>query len=276
MKEYIFLVVFSFSKLLLLAQWTPISQIKTMSSVFNAAASAKDVPVYIARAKYDGGYIIGKLTGKSKAASFVYNGKIVLSKNFDVFVGSGKWVKASAYKVPKNAVQGSKDGNGNPIYMVRGIVADEYCVGMFRLNDDVAWFDFNGVVESLKEFEILTSATGTPVAPPPAMVTTAAILLNGKSIVAVTVTGAPPNSSIYVKLTDIPRIPAIGKYLQTDAQGKVSDNIATNEGNPDWCSLTAAERQTVGVVKIIDTSQQIIATGELSNYYFYMHNVSCN
>jgi Protein of unknown function (DUF3421) len=278
MKKLIFFLVFSLSKMLVFAQWTPISQLKSLSSAFKAGTTVKGIPVYIARAQYDNGYLIGKVTSISNGASFAYNGKEVLLKDYDVFVGTGKWIKASANNLPKNPFQGGTDAKGNPVFIARVPIANEYCVGMFRLNDNTAWVTYNGIVQSFKEFELLALPSDVL----PVTVITRPIEYVGETQVEITITGAMPNSPYNAKVTGTPQILSRSLTIQTDAEGKGTGriNYPVNRLTIAWCSLTAAQRRLTGVVTVsAATGQgQIVGIGQLTIYLLYYHRPtdSCN
>jgi hypothetical protein len=145
------------------AQWQTVVNGVTPSAL-RGGHEANGSVLYIARVKHGNGVHMGKARANSREAFIPFGGKELVLSNYEVFTGTGQWVKASANNFPANAIQGGYEADGAKLYIVRAVIDGGYHPGKARKNGD-GFIPFGGVERIVKDYEVLTSnpvATITP------------------------------------------------------------------------------------------------------------------
>ncbi len=137
------------------AQWQTVVNGVTPSAL-RGGHEANGSVLYIARVKHGNGVHMGKARANSREAFIPFGGKELVLSNYEVFTGTGQWVKASANNFPANAIQGGYEADGNALYIARAVIDGGYHPGKARKNGD-GFIPFGGVERIVKDYEVLTS-----------------------------------------------------------------------------------------------------------------------
>ncbi len=137
------------------AQWQTVTNGVTPSAL-RGGHEANGSALYIARVKHGNGVHMGKARPNSREAFIPFGGKELVLSNYEVFTGTGQWVKASANNFPANAIQGGYEADGNALYIARAVIDGGYHPGKARKNGD-GFIPFGGVERIVKDYEVLTS-----------------------------------------------------------------------------------------------------------------------
>lgn len=156
MKKLFCLILFySILNIVHTQQWQTVTNAVTPSAL-RGGNEANGAVLYIARVKHENGVHIGKARPNSREAFIAYGGKELALSNYEVFIGTGQWVKATANSFPLNAIAGGYEANGAPLYIARAVIDGGYHPGKARKNGD-GFIPYGGVERIVKDFEVLTS-----------------------------------------------------------------------------------------------------------------------
>lgn len=81
--------------------------------------------------------------------------KAIHSLPSDHSIFSYNWMPSGGGQVPPNAVQGGMTEMMEPLYIARGMVNGEWCVGKVHPSHGVAYFPYNGGEHALNQYEVL-------------------------------------------------------------------------------------------------------------------------
>lgn len=137
------------------AQWQTVVNGITPSALRGGHEANGNV-LYIARVKHENGVHIGKARPNSREAFIPFGGKELALNNYEVFTGTGQWVKATANNFPSNAIAAGYEANGAPLYIARAVIDGGYHPGKARKNGD-GFIPYGGVERVIKDYEVLTS-----------------------------------------------------------------------------------------------------------------------
>ncbi|MBK8878564.1 MAG: DUF3421 domain-containing protein [Haliscomenobacter sp.] len=137
------------------AQWQRVVNGITPSALRGGNEANGNV-LYIARVKHENGVHIGKARPNSREAFIPFGGKELVLNNYEVFTGTGQWVKATANNFPSNAIAAGYEANGAPLYIARAVIDGGYHPGKARKNGD-GFIPYGGVERVIKDYEVLTS-----------------------------------------------------------------------------------------------------------------------
>ncbi|WP_370968185.1 DUF3421 domain-containing protein [Enterobacter wuhouensis] len=84
----------------------------------NAPGTNKTIPLYIARAKFNGGIHPGKLV-YGFGMHIPWGGAEHVCREFEVYVGPVKWVRVKGHEIPPGAVQAGREADGKLLYVAR-------------------------------------------------------------------------------------------------------------------------------------------------------------
>ncbi|EGS1684840.1 DUF3421 domain-containing protein [Enterobacter cloacae] len=94
----------------------------------NAPGTNKAIPLFIIRAKFNGGVHPGKLV-YGFGAHIPWGGAEHVCREFEVYVGPVKWVHVKGHDIPKNAIQAGNEADGKPLYVARAKFPNGLFVG---------------------------------------------------------------------------------------------------------------------------------------------------
>jgi Protein of unknown function (DUF3421) len=137
------------------AQWQTVVNGVTPPALIGGREADGSV-LYIARARHENGVHIGKARLNSREAFISYGGKELALSNYEVFIGTGQWVKATANNFPANAIDGGYEADGSKLYIARAMIDGSYHPGKVRKNGD-ACIPYGGVERFVQEYEVLTT-----------------------------------------------------------------------------------------------------------------------
>ncbi|WP_253377739.1 DUF3421 domain-containing protein [unidentified bacterial endosymbiont] len=83
-----------------------------------APGTSKPIPLFIIRAKYNGGVHPGKLV-YGFGAHIPYDGEEHVCREFELYVGPVKWVRVNGRDIPHNAMQAGREADGRLLYVAR-------------------------------------------------------------------------------------------------------------------------------------------------------------
>jgi Protein of unknown function (DUF3421) len=135
-------------------QWIRVVNGLIPTNALVAGNEADGSPLYIARASYQGGLQVGK--ANSKTAFIVYGGKEYSIQNYEVFIGTGKWVAATSNNFPSNAIIGGKENDGTLLYIARAKLSNGIHTGKVHKNGQ-AWIGYGGTEYTIEQYEVLTT-----------------------------------------------------------------------------------------------------------------------
>uniref|UniRef100_A0A1I8J9Y8 DUF3421 domain-containing protein n=1 Tax=Macrostomum lignano TaxID=282301 RepID=A0A1I8J9Y8_9PLAT len=118
---------------------------------------------FVGRAKHEDCWIPAKVAEGHTNAYVPYDGKEHSIPEYEVLVcseigcyGKGyKWVRKDSGDVPKKALVAGREKNDEPLYVARGEVDGEMCVGKVHKNHHCAYFPYGGTEHSSEEYEVL-------------------------------------------------------------------------------------------------------------------------
>jgi Protein of unknown function (DUF3421)/Ricin-type beta-trefoil lectin domain-like len=154
-KLFCLMLLYSILNIVHAQQWQFVTNAVTPSAL-RGGNEANGTVLYIARVKHENGVHIGKARPNSREAFIAYGGKELALSNYEVFTGTGQWVKATANSFPPNAIAGGYEANGAPLYIARAVIDGGYHPGKARKNGD-GFIPYGGVERIVKDFEVLTS-----------------------------------------------------------------------------------------------------------------------
>ncbi|CAL8071719.1 unnamed protein product [Calicophoron daubneyi] len=121
------------------------------------AVKAKD-GMYVIRARVEGDIIPGKWVVGNGMAYIPYGGKEVEVAQFEVLCipgGCYQWMKAEEGNIPSGAIQGGVTSSGEALFIARGDVHDEKCVGKVHPSHQCAYFPWGGKEHSERRYKVL-------------------------------------------------------------------------------------------------------------------------
>ncbi|KAH8855278.1 hypothetical protein KSF78_0001956, partial [Schistosoma japonicum] len=118
--------------------------------------------IYVIRSKHDGHWIPGKAVIGHNTAYYPMNGQEIKTREYEVLCDTSlsghnkgyEWESESGGNVPKNAIIAGMSGN-DPLYIARGSVNGEVCVGKVHYGHNCAYFPWGGNEHSVNDYEVL-------------------------------------------------------------------------------------------------------------------------
>nr|CAH8823983.1 unnamed protein product [Trichobilharzia regenti] len=137
--------------------WIPARDGKTPSGAINVCFG-----IYVIRRKYGNEWIPGKLVRDYRTCYCPVNGKELESREYEVLCDTSlpdskkcyEWEHASGGDVPKNAIVAGT-WSGTPLYIAKGILNREVCVGKVQEGSTCAYLPWGGKAHSVKDYEVL-------------------------------------------------------------------------------------------------------------------------
>lgn len=160
MKTIIAVILLNCWGMTLFAQWQRVVNAVTPNNALRAGNEADGSPLYIARVTHEGGVHIGKTRANSNEALISYGGSELILGNYEVYTGTGQWIRASATNFPQNAVQGGREADGTPLYIIRATIDGGIHPGKAWRNGNAS-IPYGGVERIMTDFEVLTTALST-------------------------------------------------------------------------------------------------------------------
>lgn len=161
MKKYLFFLFLIINQLDVSAQWSRVTNSIIPSNALRAGNEANGTPLYIARANYEGGLHVGK--ANSGEAYIPYGGREVYVQNYEVYTGTGTWIRISNGNFPQNAIVGGREADGTPLYIARAAIEGGIHIGKAKASNE-AWISYGGVERYFaNNFEVLVGSNSTRV-----------------------------------------------------------------------------------------------------------------
>jgi len=140
--------------------WVRSSLDDSATQGFIASTEADGSPVYIIRAAFGGGLAVGKYSPRLRGAYIPWGGKENQVSSFELFVGKGEWKPMKkGDKLPDGAIIGGSEGDGTPLYIIRGKVGSLLVPGKYNPNHQSAYVPWAGREENVNPFEILVRSS---------------------------------------------------------------------------------------------------------------------
>ncbi len=100
-------------------EWTYYRGGNLPANVFVAGNEANGETLCIIRIDRGSGLFPGKANIKTKTGYISFDGKEIQIKQYDVFTGTGEWVKARKGLLPAGVIKAGKDLDSRPLYIIR-------------------------------------------------------------------------------------------------------------------------------------------------------------
>ncbi|VDP75671.1 unnamed protein product [Echinostoma caproni] len=119
--------------------------------------------IYVIRGREGRDVLPGKWTMRNGCGQIPFDGREKVVNSFEVLCNTSlfqnrqpcTWIPGSGGQVPPNAIQGGITETGEPLYIARGMVNNEWCVGKVHPSHGVAYFPWNGGEHNLRQYEVL-------------------------------------------------------------------------------------------------------------------------
>ncbi|CAH8826489.1 unnamed protein product [Trichobilharzia szidati] len=119
--------------------------------------------VYVIRSKHSGELLPGKLVPEHGRCYCPYDGKELQSNDYEVLCDSSVpgtvkgygWEEASGGHIPKNAIVAGIAKDGSPLYVVKGYVNGELCIGKLHDGHPCAYLPWGGKENRVDEYDVL-------------------------------------------------------------------------------------------------------------------------
>ncbi len=115
-------------------------------------------PLYLARAKRDGGTVIGKYLTSWSGGNFPVGEQEVMIDSCEIWIGIGTWKPAA--EGAKTMIGMGKTRDGHVVYAARAKMNDGMHPGMWIEGEKEARISWGGKVNRFKDFEVLTADGG--------------------------------------------------------------------------------------------------------------------
>lgn len=138
-------------------EWVAASGGSVPNGASKQGNEADGTPLYLARAKYQGGLHPGKVRQAFAAANIPYGGKEVKVNSYEVFVGTAHWTTASNGKIPLGAVVVGYEANGEPLFSARAAYQGGVHLGKVRPSFGAANIPYGGKEIKVNPYEVLVS-----------------------------------------------------------------------------------------------------------------------
>lgn len=122
---------------------------------FRAGREADGSPLYVIRAPYQGGLCPGKLSTATGRAYIPFGGREIGVDSYEVYTGTGRWVRARDGYAPPGAVRGGKEADGSSLYLARGRWEGSLTPGKLSERNRTAYIPYGGKEIQLPEYEVL-------------------------------------------------------------------------------------------------------------------------
>jgi len=129
---------------------------------YNAIAAGGEC--YIARGRCGGDVVPGKAPRGHQTAYLPWDGRENAVQEYEILCDTGlhcfgkehEWKHSSGGNVPRGAIIGGNTQSGEPLYIARGNVNGELCVGKVHPSQNCAYFPWGGQEHKVHSYEVLT------------------------------------------------------------------------------------------------------------------------
>ncbi|KAK4473218.1 hypothetical protein MN116_004393 [Schistosoma mekongi] len=119
--------------------------------------------VYVIRGRYDNDVIPGKWPVNLGKGYISHGGKEIELNSFEVLCNTSlkptgnlyTWIPCSGGNVPDKALHAGETCSSEPLYVARGIVNGETCIGKVHPSHGCAYFPWGGDEHAVKCYEVL-------------------------------------------------------------------------------------------------------------------------
>ncbi|CAH8432053.1 unnamed protein product [Schistosoma turkestanicum] len=138
--------------------WIPVHDGKLPKNAVKA-----DESIYVARCHIDGDLICGKYLEKYEKAYFPVDEKELEFVEYEILCNSGipgcregyEWIMMNGGDVPENAIVAGINKYGTPLYVVKGRIEGEICVGKLIQGECAGRFSWGGDEHKCEHYEVL-------------------------------------------------------------------------------------------------------------------------
>ncbi len=118
--------------------------------------------LYLVRAWYGRGLHPGKIRPGFGGAYLPYGGREVLARCYQVFMGGGRWVRASGGRIPRGAIPVGREAGGQYLYAARAWYGGGLHPGKVRPGFRAAKIPYGGREVDVWSYEVLVSGGSVP------------------------------------------------------------------------------------------------------------------
>nr|CAH8823925.1 unnamed protein product [Trichobilharzia regenti] len=141
----------------------PLSWVHEHGGAFPKNSLKADEGIYVARCRINDDLLVGKFVSTYGKAYCPHEGKELEFTDYELLCDSGipgcregyEWIMMNGGDVPENAVVGGIDRYGAPLYVVRGRIQGETCVGKLLQGEGNASFAWGGDEHKIAEYDVL-------------------------------------------------------------------------------------------------------------------------
>ena len=128
---------------------------KIPDGAVKAGEELDGTPLFIARAKFDGGVQPGKVSHLLKKVHFGYSDQEKTSKIFEIYVGTCKWKQCKDGYIPDNALVAGYEANGKRLFVARALCDYGLHIGKIRSGFNGANISFDGREQTMPLYDVL-------------------------------------------------------------------------------------------------------------------------
>ncbi|CAL8105443.1 unnamed protein product [Calicophoron daubneyi] len=117
--------------------------------------------IYVIRGRHGGDTIPGKWVLKNHRAYIPYGGREIEIDNFEVLCIPKErycWTKARQGVVPQHAVHAGVTSTGEELYVAKGVINDEKCIGKIHPSHKCAYYPWGGKEHRVEKYKVLCSS----------------------------------------------------------------------------------------------------------------------
>ncbi|TPP57599.1 DM9 domain-containing protein [Fasciola gigantica] len=126
-------------------------------------AVAAQPGLYVIRGRENVDVLPGKWLAQVGSGFIPFDGREKPVSSFEVLCNTSlyqdsmpyTWIPSGGGNVPHDAVQGGITESMEPLYIARGMVNNEWCVGKVHPSHGCAYFPWGGEEHSLQQYEVL-------------------------------------------------------------------------------------------------------------------------
>ncbi|CAH8490547.1 unnamed protein product [Schistosoma rodhaini] len=141
----------------------PLSWIPVKDGLLPKNAVKADESIYVARCRINDDLICGKFSEKYGKAYFPVDGKELEVIDYEILCNTGipgcregfEWIMMNGGDVPENALVAGINKVGTPLYIVKGRIQGEVCVGKLIQGESSGCFPWSGDEHKCEYYEVL-------------------------------------------------------------------------------------------------------------------------
>lgn len=137
--------------------WVPASNGQVPPNALEGGVDGSE-QIYVARAKYEGALIPGKLVPSHGCVYIPWGGAENPVAEYEVLCGaSGTWVPVSGDAMPPNALPAGESETGEPLFLGRASHDGTITVGKVQASHGVCYIPYGGEELAYSDYEVFVS-----------------------------------------------------------------------------------------------------------------------